>query len=303
MAGLFIWKGWLAIVSLVIIPTLSISMVSAAEFSSAECQSAIIPAYFYPGSEWDRTLKSLNKEETAIFNPASGAGKKVNPDYVKLTDQASARGADLAGYVYVEYGKRDIDSVRAEIDNYYDWYKTSSIFIDGASSDKEDIAYYEYLADYIREKGGKVILNPGTVPDEEYMSIVDLVIVTEGKYADYINREFPEWMSKYPASKFGHLVYEVPEDSLSKALELSKKRNAGFIYLTDDGGGNPWDKLPTYWQEELRTKCPTYNYGVSSQIRADIQTKAAEWVRELEKMFADMIVSIRNFFISLGWAK
>src|ERR1051326_8941561 len=32
---------------------------------------------------------------------------------------------------------------------------------------------------------------------------------------------------------------------------LAAARNAGWIYVTDDSGSNPWDTLPSYWTNEV----------------------------------------------------
>ena|GEM_PF-6789564 len=248
---------------------------------SAECQRVIVPAYFYPGDIWDRAISTLSKGDIAIFNPASGAGKEVNKDYSEMIRKAKRKDLDLLGYVYVDYNKRDIDSVKAEIDNYFDWYGVSSIFLDGVSSDKDDIVYYSDLYSYIRSRGGRTVLNPGTIPDEEYMAAADQVIVTEGKYADYPKREFPEWISRYPSDKFAHLIYETPKESLSQAISSAKSRNAGYIYITDDGGSNAWDTLPTYWQEELSLKCPGYkktdDVSIGARVVSGARYVVASW--------------------------
>lgn len=37
-------------------------------------------------------------------------------------------------------------------------------------------------------------------------------------------------------------------------MDLAKKRNAGYVYVTNDDLPNPWDTLPPsgYWEDELR---------------------------------------------------
>jgi hypothetical protein len=45
---------------------------------------------------------------------------------------------------------------------------------------------------------------------------------------------------------------------MDRAVELSKERNAGYVYVTDDrisadGRDHPWDTIPDagYWRSEL----------------------------------------------------
>jgi hypothetical protein len=32
-------------------------------------------------------------------------------------------------------------------------------------------------------------------------------------------------------------------------VQLADERRAGWIYVTDDQGDNPWDRLPSYWTQ------------------------------------------------------
>lgn len=281
------------IVFLIIVPAIIIAScyfivsrngIAPADPISAACQGAIVPAYFYPGDIWDQAISTLSKGEAAIFNPASGAGKEVNKDYSEMIREANKKDFSLLGYVYVEYNKRDIGSVKSEIDNYFNWYGVSSIFLDGVSSDKDDIAYYSDLYSYIKSRGGRAVLNPGTVPDEEYINVADQVIITEGKYADYPAREFPEWIFRYSADKFAHLIYETPRESLSQAIASAKSRNAGYIYITDDGGQNAWDTLPTYWREELDLKCPGYKKTDDTGVVSAARYVVASWEDLMESV-------------------
>ena len=257
------------------------------------CQSTIVPAYFYPGETWNELKSYKGITRVAIFNPASGSGKEANPDYVNLLKDKSDEVL-IPGYVWAEYGKRDINLVKSEIDNYFNWYGTKDIFIDGVTTGSDNLLYFKDLYDYIKTRGGTVILNPGTVPDEEYVKIADMIIMTEGKYADYVNKKFPEWVSKYPATKFGHLVYDTPKDSLAKAMSLSKERNAGYVYVTDDGGDNPWDTLPSYWQEETSLICST-----AQKVETPKQDNPIDQAGPLWKWLEALIDSIVGFITGI----
>jgi hypothetical protein len=46
---------------------------------------------------------------------------------------------------------------------------------------------------------------------------------------------------------------------VTSAINLSKTRNAGYVYVTDGTGGNPYSTLPTYWSSEdsvITQGCP-----------------------------------------------
>ena len=76
----------------------------------------------------------------------------------------------------------------------------TDIFLDEASSDGGGAAYYQRLASYIHgvNPGSKVMLNPGTYPDQRYMSIGDIVMVYENTYASYVKLRVPGWVRNYP---------------------------------------------------------------------------------------------------------
>ena len=38
---------------------------------------------------------------------------------------------------------------------------------------------------------------------------------------------------------------------MTNYVQLGVTRNAGYIYVTDDSGSNPWDRLPWYWEAEV----------------------------------------------------
>jgi hypothetical protein len=58
----------------------------------------------------------------------------------------------------------------------------------------------------------------------------------------------PDWTRSWPPDRFYHVVYSVPRPQLENALLLAGRRRAGCVYVTDRGGGNPYDRLPaTLW--------------------------------------------------------
>jgi hypothetical protein len=59
-------------------------------------------------------------------------------------------------------------------------------------------------------------------------------------------------VKKYPEPQFAHLTYAVAgAERMTNFVQLAVQRHAGFIYVTDDGGSNPWDTLPSYWEAEV----------------------------------------------------
>ena len=115
-------------------------------------------------------------------------------------------------------------------------------------------AYYRQLFDYVKAKPGdidRVVLNPGAKVGDCYMSASDIIVTFENTYANYVNWQPSGWESTQPANHFWHLITETSQADMSNAISLAKSRNAGWVYVTDDSGANPWDSLPSYWSSEL----------------------------------------------------
>lgn len=225
------------------------------------CQGLAIPAYFYPSPLWTAAIASAPHTAIMVVNPDSGPGTDKDPNYIKTVKAAQLAGIKILGYVHTHdtplapEALRKMDTVKAEIDTYKSRYGVDGIFLDEASSSAVDIAYYKMVANYVRaKKGGFVMLNPGVIPDQAYIKLADTTIVFEETYAVYQDWTPPSWIYDYPAGKFTHLVHTTATDvQMIDAIDLSRSKNAGFLYITDGVMDNPWDSLPTYWQTELST--------------------------------------------------
>ncbi|AUB44903.1 Energy-coupling factor transporter ATP-binding protein EcfA2 (plasmid) [Nostoc flagelliforme CCNUN1] len=230
--------------------------------SAGLCQSISIPAYFYPGTYWQKATEAAPRVGVMIMNPNSGPGSAKNTDYVIAVKNAQAGGIKVIGYVPTTYGTRSATAVKIEIDQYKAWYAVDGIFLDEVVTSTNNLAYYTNITNYIRNtKGTLVMLNPGTAPAEDYIKLADITVVFEDTYSNYQNWQAPAWLFNYPANKFAHLIHTTSGTTgMNNAIELALVRNAGTIYVTDDVLPNPWDTLPTYWTNELTamtTKCST----------------------------------------------
>jgi hypothetical protein len=229
------------------------------------CMTVVIPSYMRPaasGSSWDKViahpLKSKRVGRIMIANPNSGPGSNAKPEYLHVITAAHQSGNKVYGYVSTRYGKVDLRIVRQEIGQYIRWYGVDGIFVDEVSADASEVArYYQPLVEFITSAidGGGVILNAGTYPDASYAAIRVpdqsklQIVVFEGGYASFTSGSFalPLWASRYPASLFINIVYNTPADRVTEVLQLSVKRNARSIYVTDQTMPNPYARLPSYW--------------------------------------------------------
>ncbi len=125
----------------------------------------------------------------------------------------------------------------------------------GGSARQTMIEYYYrvWLHSKALKSEGLVIGNPGGHPDEEFFKekTADLFVTYAG-YDGYDAYQTPGWLRNNREKQTAHLVYDTSStDDMKKRLAAAKAHGVSWIYITDDGGGNPWDTLPKYWDEEL----------------------------------------------------
>jgi hypothetical protein len=237
----------------------ALAVVPAGSALAGSCATVTVPAYFTAGPSWvTATVGYGPVHRTLILNPASGPGVAQDLSYVAAVNNARATGAGVVGYVHTSYGARPAADVLAEVALYQQLYGITGIFFDEVSSGSGYLAYYRAFSTQVRAAGGLVILNPGVYPDRGYMALADQVVTFEGVYDDYRRARVPNWIGSYPPSQFTHLVYATNQRNLASALSLADQRRAGNVYVTNDGGANPWDTLPSYWSSELasiQTRC------------------------------------------------
>ena len=189
-----------------------------------------------------------------------------------------------------------IASVIAQIDLFLCEFNVDGIFIDEVSldcglvfNDDGSPGYYRQIFDYVKYKSSQgspsreliVAMNPGTQSEaaECFMSASDILVNFEGFFEQPSqgdpgqwykgNYLAPSWVSEYPANRFWHIIHTANTvEKMQAAVKLSKDRNAGWVYVTDDDPypydsvesaytGNPYDSLPpesasnAYWPLEL----------------------------------------------------
>ena len=216
-------------------------------------QQAFVPAYFYPGAGWTRAINSRPPPRLMILDVTStGAGRAPDRAYQAAVRRARAAGITILGYTATSYGHRPAAAVRADVRHYRSWYHVAGVFLDEVSAGPAGVGYYRQIAGYVRAADPRavVMLNPGTYPARQYMSLGAIVVVFEGSYASYLRLHVPGWTSRYPSGRFAAAIYATPGARLASALALSARRRAGYVYVTASAGPNPYGSLPGYWPSE-----------------------------------------------------
>lgn len=255
---------------LILLTLLSTSLVvcSAKQQVNTTEVKLLVPLYSYPtwyNQEtyfWPEVVKAAKKVPiTAVINPNNGpGGGPPNQDYVKGLEDLRKANMNILGYVATNYGKRNIAEVKADIDIYNTHYDIEGIFLDEAASGADKLDYYQEIYNYIKNLPNleTVILNQGTHPDEGYLTkpAGDIAIIFENYSTAWPEYKPSSYVSNYDAKRFSCLIHTVPDAATMKShIDRAVERNVQYVYITDDSPDNPdkdpWNSLPSYWQEEV----------------------------------------------------
>jgi hypothetical protein len=228
--------------------------------ASAAPLGIIVPAYFYPtpGGLWHSMSNAATRVPlVAILNPNSGPGASQDSTYVAAVTNLHKAGGQTIGYVHTSYSAQPLATAEAEVDLYYQWYAMDGIFLDEVTDDADTnhLNYYAALYQYIKGKSTNalVVANPGINTVENYLTRPTAeVLVTFEVNTGYSNYVADSWVTNHLARHFCHLPYDVATAAtMTNYVNLAISRNAGWIYVTNDKGSNPWDTLPSYWTNEV----------------------------------------------------
>jgi hypothetical protein len=208
----------------------------------------VVPAYFRPDTrpdDWQLLAKHAQQVRLVILNLANGPGTRPDPAYHFALSRLREVGVAIAGYVDTNYGRRPVPEALADLDNFLQWYAVSGVCFDRVSVTAEHLGYYAALSRDARRAGARVVLfNHGAHPLEAYAEHANLLGTFEGPWRAYLRLAVPRWTRSRPASTFYHVIYSVPRENFDHAFLLATRRRAGSVYVTDRGGGNPYDGLP-----------------------------------------------------------
>jgi hypothetical protein len=225
-----------------------------------------------------------------VANVDNGPGAAANGAWTGMIHGALATGGRVLGYVdtgYLgsptfldpnglptrsgSYGPQAwLAQIEADIAAWYRFYGSDlgGIFLDQSTSTcGPDTGSNQYAEEYeaIRDDlqsahpGAITALNPGTVVPRCYADAADVLVTFEGSYASYAGTaggrgpRYEPLRWKAAPDQIWHIVYGAAStEEMSHAMALSRRRKAGYVYVTDAGLPNPFGSLPPadYWSAE-----------------------------------------------------
>ena len=102
--------------------------------------------------------------------------------------------------------------------------------------------------------------NPGTTVPESLVSskVADSFCTYESPQTDYHSYEEESYHNKYPASTYIHIVYGATADQMTTDVKFMVSKKIGGLYISNDVLPNPYDTLPSYW-DQLVSTVASYN--------------------------------------------
>jgi len=236
--------------------TTSSSSVTSSTSTSSVSQSSVgvvVPLYTYPtDSSWSTLILAKQTYPSvpiiAIINPNSGAGSSIDSNYVTGISDLKNPGIVVLGYVHTSYGSRDISQIETEMSEYQNWYGVDGIFFDEMSNLGSTLNYYSTLANYANSLGFTMTMgNPGTTVDSSLIGVFSNLCIYENSGMPSISS-----LDSYPSSGdgFSYIAYGVNSLPSLSAIQ-STAAYVSYIYITDLGGSNPYNGLPTYFSNEV----------------------------------------------------
>lgn len=139
--------------------------------------------------------------------------------------------------------------------------------------------FYKDIYDHVKTKtsgrGTHVMLNASEFMDQWVMGVADTVGLFEGDYIKYESKyKLQPWISNYPPVRIYHLIHSCQgfnfmsdQDQMIRMVAVAQERGAGLVYVFD-GTSAAYNKLPSYWTDEVAAASDLCNAIRSARGRA-----------------------------------
>ena len=222
------------------------------------------PLFGLPGSMWDDMLQYRLAHPSlpwiAVVNPLNGPGDGNNYVYETYINKMQTANIQVVGYVSTFWGAVPPEKVKSDIDKWKDYYHVDGIFIDEMSNKAGDVKYYKDVTAYAKSIGIKLVIgNTGTDATPEYVGAVDNIVISEGYGAPTLSR-LGGWHVNYDKKNFSYIAYS--QSTVDRQYVATSSSFASYIYITDNHYPNPYDEIPSHFDELLALLDP----GVKSDM-------------------------------------
>ena len=234
--------------------------------TAVNAQSIFMLSYVYPlaeagGSEFSDYWKAVHtagssKIPYTLIMADGSPDAKLDPGYVRLLKKNAELGFKTVAYIRTIHQTRPIAEVKAAMAKFIELYGADKIhgfyFDEVSSRNNGATAYMAELYNYTKNTYGNklVVANPGTHITDAIAPYADIFMTNEGTADEYINNYKTAYSAfeKDPANshRIFHTIYAAKAGDYQKIINLSRQRNAGWVFITTDStipDGRPYNDL------------------------------------------------------------
>lgn len=208
----------------------------------------IYPLFGLPGQTWDDMIEYRKAHPSlpwiAVINPLNGPGGR-NYVFEAYVDKMQDANIQVLGYVSTYWSAVRLETVKDDIDKYKEYFGVDGIFLDEMSNHAEDVEHYRAITDYAKSVGMTYVIgNTGTDAAQEYVGVVDNIVISEG-YGEPTLSRLAGWHVPYGRENFSYIAYN--RNTVDPQYVVTSTHFASYVYITDDYLPNPYDKMPSHF--------------------------------------------------------
>lgn len=213
----------------------------------------IYPLFGYPSAMWDDMLEYRKDHPSlpwiTVINPGNGPENSRSPSIANYVDEMHDSRMQVLGYVSTFWASVPSETIKQDIDRYREYYDLDGIFLDEMSNEVEDVEHYREIVAYAKSVGMEYVVgNTGTDAAPAYVGVVDNIVISEGYGAPTLSR-LGGWHVEHPKENFSYVAYS--QNTIDSEFVATSSNFASYLYVTDDNFPNPYDKLPSHFDELL----------------------------------------------------
>lgn len=200
-----------------------------------------IPWYVHPAVApgwWARLPDVVEAPGFIVVNVHDGPGPADDPYYPSAV--AALGSTRHFGYVDVDYGRRPVDDVASDIEQWVGRYGSGGVMLDQLPAGEGDAAIVgEYVAAARRHGAATVVGNPGVIPVPEVLQLLDIACVVEVTAATYLGLDL-RVPSVARAVGIWHLVHTCPPEIAAQVRARAVVAGVDYLHVTAQAMPHPW---------------------------------------------------------------
>jgi hypothetical protein len=235
----------------------------------------LVPAYEYPEPPRWNVLTDVARTMMlggllVVANDNSGHFKKADEKYTKAIEALQGACSPVLGYVHDCYDNTGTGAlcprttdIMDDVDRWFTIYGVDGIFIDQLL--RERVEHAERLVQDVlnRRRDAIVVLNPGNIPEEDFMARTHpaIVVIQEDRFADYegwppagwVTNRATEATTSIDANRLAIIAHTLPDppntEHVDQFIAKAAQYKIGWIYAQQTTtSGSEYEPLSIHLQ-------------------------------------------------------